>query len=200
MLGKLREIIEETSACGLVRVCFFSACAKTLAMPKRRPKLPTLQKSLSWICRFISAKLHRFNAVFWSIGPGQCRVSLVPQVPHTAVQPLCSCGDIAEMEEHVSRSYCPRQVVGWPLTKSGTAEGQCLMVLQFLRQLRQKGKVSHVVAAAEHDVPYVCCMSAVYTLFRPSYTFFRPQPFTLIRRKLFVSRSFCRCSLLREIP
>lgn len=34
------------------------------------------------------------------------------------------------------------QVVGWPLTKSGRAEGQCLMVLQFLRQLHLKGKVS----------------------------------------------------------
>lgn len=39
------------------------------------------------------------------------------------------------------------QVVGWPLTKSGRAEGQCLMVLQFLRQLHLKGKVSEAVAA-----------------------------------------------------
>lgn len=34
------------------------------------------------------------------------------------------------------------QVVGWPLTRSGRAEGQCLMVLQFLRQLHLKGKVN----------------------------------------------------------
>ena len=38
-----------------------------------------------------------------------------------------------------------RQVVGWPLSKSGRAEGQCLMVLQFLRQLHLKGKVSSIL-------------------------------------------------------
>ncbi|CAN0084760.1 unnamed protein product [Ascophyllum nodosum] len=32
-------------------------------------------------------------------------------------------------------------VVGWPLSRSGAAKGQCLMVLQFLRQLRLKGKI-----------------------------------------------------------
>lgn len=35
----------------------------------------------------------------------------------------------------------PPQVVGWPLTRSGRAEGQCLMVLQFLRQVHLKGQV-----------------------------------------------------------
>lgn len=33
------------------------------------------------------------------------------------------------------------------MAKSGRAEGQCLMVLQFLRQLHLKGKVSDAVAA-----------------------------------------------------
>ncbi|CAN0320551.1 unnamed protein product, partial [Laminaria digitata] len=32
-------------------------------------------------------------------------------------------------------------VVGWPLSKSGRAESQCLMVLQFLRQLHLKGQI-----------------------------------------------------------
>lgn len=35
-----------------------------------------------------------------------------------------------------------QQVVGWPLAPSGEAEGQCLMVLRFLREMRLVGKVN----------------------------------------------------------
>ncbi|CAN0429981.1 unnamed protein product [Pylaiella littoralis] len=54
------------------------------------------------------------------------------------LDPSIVLGKLREIiEEH---SACGL-VVGWPLSKSGRAEGQCLMVLQFLRQLHLKGKV-----------------------------------------------------------
>ncbi|CAN0432596.1 unnamed protein product [Ectocarpus sp. 12 AP-2014] len=48
---------------------------------------------------------------------------------------------IGKLREIVEDSSACGLVVGWPLSKSGRAEGQCLMVLQFLRQLHLRGKV-----------------------------------------------------------
>eukprot|EP00904_Undaria_pinnatifida_P001629 jgi/Undpi1/11467/HiC_scaffold_30.g13764.m1 len=47
---------------------------------------------------------------------------------------------LGKLQEIVEDSAACGLVVGWPLSKSGRAEGQCLMVLQFLRQLHLKGK------------------------------------------------------------
>lgn len=159
VLGKLRGIIEDTSACGLV-----STCAKILASPNTggpRPQLPTPQtRSCGAVASYLYCKVYRVSVVVQSIGRGpQRRLRFLWYHKYHIL--LCTVLVTAEIEEHASRSFHPRQVVGWPLTKSGTAEGQCLMVLQFLRQLRQKGNVSHAVAAAEHGGHHVCCKSAV---------------------------------------
>eukprot|EP00752_Nemacystus_decipiens_P010603 g9441.t1 len=55
---------------------------------------------------------------------------------------------LGKLREIVEENSACGLVVGWPLAKSGRAEGQCLMVLQFLRQLHLKGKV---------DIPVTLC-------------------------------------------
>eukprot|EP00903_Cladosiphon_okamuranus_P009403 g8967.t1 len=55
---------------------------------------------------------------------------------------------LGKLREIIEDSSACGLVVGWPLVKSGRAEGQCLMVLQFLRQLHLKGNV---------DIPVTLC-------------------------------------------
>lgn len=46
------------------------------------------------------------------------------------------------------------QVVGWPISKAGIAEMECIKILRFLSDMMLKGEVMHVAkGSGEHQYP-----------------------------------------------